>query len=525
VDRANFNQSLGPTSRKLNSSLAHGALNALKWRYAGTLFEVGFRLLVNIVLARLLLPETFGLIGMAILVVGFGRLFGDMGLGVAIIQRPSITQRHIRVAFTASSVMGVLLFSAIWALAPALSGLFMQDALTPVLRVAAISLVFAAASAAPISLLRRELRFRTLATIESCSYIVGYGVVGLLLAVLDYGVWSLVAASIAQMICLATLAMHLTRLPVWPFFCLRDYYDLIRVASAEVLNNVTNFFAENLDFFVIGRWLGASALGLYNRSFFLLDIPVRNFSAALFSVMFPVLSQIEADAPRLGRAFILIVSITALVTIPLFCTMAVVPGVILGGLLGERWKEAAGVLQILCLSGPFMAMIHVFGALSHARGYIFREWGRQAIYLAFMGIALLSMLPYGIEGIALAVALATLTRYLLLAHLSTKLASIHWSQLLLAQVPGCLLGITVSVSVYTASAVGNFFAVSDLMQLLLIIPVFLLSWILSFLIIPASWSGDLYFRVSERFGVQLPCWLQKVITTKIAAKPIETGST
>ena len=138
--------------------------------------------------------------------------------------------------------------------------------------------------------------------------------------------------------CLLILALHITKQPLCPWVGVQEYRDLFRVATAEVLNNVTNYLAENLDFFVLGKWLGASALGLYNRSFYLMDLPVRHFSSALSSVMFPLYSQIQGDIPRLGGVFLRTVSLTAMVIMPVLFAMATVPGIIMGGLLGEQWK-------------------------------------------------------------------------------------------------------------------------------------------------------------------------------------------
>jgi len=114
-------------------NFANRALHALKWQYMGTILRVGFQLMVGIALARLLSPEEFGLVGMALIVIGFGGLVVGVGFGVAIIQRPSVTKEHTKAAFTGSVMMGLALFAVIWFLAPAISRVFMEDALTPVL--------------------------------------------------------------------------------------------------------------------------------------------------------------------------------------------------------------------------------------------------------------------------------------------------------------------------------------------------------------------------------------------------------
>src|SRR6185503_5125056 len=112
-----------------------------------------------------------------------------------------------------------------------------------------------------------------------------------------YGAWSLIVANIVQSVCLLIMAASLGKQSIWPCFGIRENRDLCRVASGEMLNNVVNFTAENLHFFAAGKWLGASALGLFNRSFYLMHLPVMHFSIALWSVMFPLYSKIQDDIP------------------------------------------------------------------------------------------------------------------------------------------------------------------------------------------------------------------------------------
>ena len=340
---------------------------------------------------------------MALIAIGFAKLVGDLGFGAAIIQYPNLTTKHVRAAFTGSFLAGTLLFVILWFLAPAISRLFNYDGLTLMLRVIGLTLIVSGMSVVSVGLLRREFQFRLLTIIETVSYVVGFGVVGVSMAVMGYGAWSLIAANIGQPLCLVLLALPLGNQSICPSLGLREYRDLCRVAAGEMLNNIVNFTAENLHFFVTGKWLGASALGLFNRSFYAMQLPVQHFTVTLWSVTFPLYAKIQGDIPRLGRAFLYTVSITALVTVPVFCGMAAAPEIVIGGLFGQQWKPASRTFQILCVGGPFLAMLRVFGAVSHARGYIFSECGRQVIYFIFLVIALYLLFPFGLEGMALAV--------------------------------------------------------------------------------------------------------------------------
>jgi O-antigen/teichoic acid export membrane protein len=512
-----MNAAVEPPGKTVSESLAQSAFHALAWQYSGAIFQAGLQFTVGITLARLLTPEAFGIVGMALIAIGFAKLVGDMGFAAAIIQYPELTARHVRAAFTGSMLCGTLLFLLLWFLAPAVSRLFNHDALTPMLRVIGLSLIVSGMGVVSVALLRRELQFRLLAVIEIISYAGAFGVVGISMAVLGYGAWSLIVANIVQPICLLALAVPLGKQSIWPSLGVREYRDLYRVASAEMLNNIVNFTAENLHFLVTGKWLGAAGLGLMNRSFYLMHLPVQHFAIALWSVTFPLYAKIQGDIPRLGRAFLHTVSLTALVTIPVFFAMAVAPEVIVGGLLGEQWRPAAATFQILCMGGPFLAMLRVFGAVSHARGYVFSECGRQVIYLAFVAVALWLLFPFGLEGMAVAVTVAVIARYVLLACLSIRLAGVTWRQFLAAQVSGISLGIAVAVPVYITSTAGSVFIKSDVLMLVLIVAVSIVSLFLSFLLFPASWLGDLYPWLVDRFGPRLPQWLYELATAKLPA--------
>jgi lipopolysaccharide exporter len=275
--------------------------------------------------------------------------------------------------------------------------------------------------------------------------------------------------------------------------------------------------AENLSSLVIGRYLGTSSLGLYRRSSELVNLHLSQFSKELSNVMFPIYSTIQGDIARLGRAHLRTISLTAVFTMPVLLAIAAAPGIVLGSLFGEQWKASAGTLQILSLSGPFVAITHVLGALSHAQGCVFSEWRGQAAYLVILGGALSFLLHLGLEGVALAVALATLARYFILAQLSVKLVGSSWKDFLFAHAPGCLLGIAVFIPVFILSCVMGSAKIPDALQLLIIITASMLSLVMGVLLSPASLFQDLYIWIIGHFGTKLPPLLYKFMTSKIAS--------
>jgi hypothetical protein len=164
-----------------------------------------------------------------------------------------------------------------------------------------------------------------------------------------------------------------------------------------------------------------------------------------------------------------------------------------------------------------MAMIRIFGAVSHARGYVFSECGRQVIYLVSIAVALWFLFPFGLEGVALAAVFGMVTRYLFLAQLALELVEVQWRQFFIAQVPGIVLGIAVAVPAYIASTAGSTFIESDVVLLVVVVAVSMVSLLLSFFLFPISWFGDLYPWLFDRFGSSLPQWLHCRVVIRLSA--------
>ena len=189
------------------SSMSHRTLTGMFWLLSGSGVQALLRVAVIVIMARLLAPADFGLVAGALVFIDFVEVFSDMGLGLVIVQRPELTDKHVRTGFTVSALLGLLFAVGIWFAAPTIASVFRMEGMTTILRV--MALVFPVDSLALVAsaLLQREMQFRRLAGISVVGYVVGYGVVGVTLALVGLGVWALVGAYLAQ-----TLVVSLTLL-------------------------------------------------------------------------------------------------------------------------------------------------------------------------------------------------------------------------------------------------------------------------------------------------------------------------
>src|SRR5258705_7933698 len=178
--------------------LTHRTVGGMLWLSAGKAAYAGMQLAVLAILARFVSPTDFGVVSAALVVIGFSAIVSQLGLGPAIVQRPELEPRHVRAAFRASLLFGVFIGAALWFGAPAIAGFFRTLDVQPVLRALACVFPLQGLGTVAESLARRDLRFRWLATLDVKAYGVGYGLVGVALALAGFGVWALVAAEIAE---------------------------------------------------------------------------------------------------------------------------------------------------------------------------------------------------------------------------------------------------------------------------------------------------------------------------------------
>jgi PST family polysaccharide transporter len=405
----------------------------------------GLHFAVGIVLARLVSPDDFGLVALAAVIIGLASLISDLGLGPAIIRQRPLTDEHLRVGVTASFLIGLGLASLVVAAAP-LAGRFAHNADLPaVLRAESLLFVLGGLGIPSRALLRRKLAYRTLFLINAGSYLVGYGLVAVALAVLGYGVWSLVVGALAQSFLASLTLLATAGIPVRPLLRRAELRELLGFGAGISLNQVVNYVARNGDNFVVGRWLGTHPLGLYARAYNLMMLPQTYFTLALANVLYPTLCETTGDRGRLARGYLMAVQVSAMVTAPVMVVMLVSAPHLIITLYGDAWIGAALPLQILCAVGLCRSVYHISGAVTQASGRIYAELGRQVIYVVLvLGGAMLGT-RYGIAGVAVGVATALVYMYLAMARLSLQIIGSTWLAFFAAQLPalgvGCVVGL------------------------------------------------------------------------------------
>lgn len=419
----------GRAPRARKGSLTHQTVTGMLWAAGGKGTNSVLSTIVLVILARLLAPADFGTVSAAMVVIGFSSIFSRLGLGPAIVQFPKLERRHLQTAFTVSLWFGALVGAIIWFLAPVAAAFFRNPHVAPVLHALALIFPLKGFSVVAEAVMRRELRFRWLATRAIVSYGIGFGVIGIVLAFMGAGVWALVGAQFAQSLVGTALLLSAVRPSFrwWPEP--QAFRELVRFGGGHTAAKVANYFALQGDYMVVGRWLGAAALGLYERAYVLMTVPASLLGTLLDDVLFPTMARAQGDPRRLTLAYRRGVALIALAILPTSAVLMVLGPEVFRVALGAKWLEAVVPFQIFTAGMLFRTSYKMSDALARATGAVYRRAWRQAVYATLViGGAWIGQ-HWGISGVAVAVTVALVVNFLLMAHLSLGMVNLTWGAL------------------------------------------------------------------------------------------------
>lgn len=401
-------------------------MSGMLWMGGAALLRAVIQIVVLSILARLLTPSEFGVVGAALLVVAFSQLFSRLGVGQIVVQTKHLELRHTQTGFYLATAANLVMAGIVWLLAPWAAEFFGAEDVQPVLRALALLFPIRGVAIVAEAQVRRDLRFRLLATTETTSLALGYAPVGIVAALNGFGVWALVAAQLAQATLQSAMLLLAHSPSLRPFPDRRTVQEFTGLGGGFTAGSVANYAATQGDNVLVGHLLGPADLGLYGRAYQMMAMPANLFGDVLDVVLFPAMARVQDSRRTLGKAYRRGVAAVALVTAPASITLAALGEELVHVLLGPQWEGAVLPFQILAAGTLFRTSYKMSESISRATAAVYRRAWRQTVYAALViGGALIGQ-RWGIAGVASAVLLALAVNYLLMAHLSLKLASLTW---------------------------------------------------------------------------------------------------
>jgi len=380
----------------LKGKTIRGGLARLCAQIANFLIRFGSLL----ILARLLEPKEFGLVGMVTAFTGVLYILRDFGLSSAVIQRTSVTDEQKSMLFWINILIGILLGIVTVAMAPAIAAFYHEPRLLGVTVVVAAGFIFNAAGVQHGALLLRQMRFTALAVINTVGLIVGT-VIAIVGAKAGYGYWALVAMTVTLPV-INTVGVWLTTRWVPGIPRRRSgVRAMLRFGGAMTLNGLIVYVASNFEKILLGRFWGVDALGIYGRAYQLINIPTENLNSVAGEVAFSALSRIKDDPLRLKRYFIKGYSLILTLTLPMTIACALFADDTILVLLGPKWMAAVPVFRFLAPTMLVFAIVNPLGWLMCSLGLVKRNL-KMCLVIAPIMIASYTLgLPYGPKGVAL----------------------------------------------------------------------------------------------------------------------------
>jgi len=456
--------------------------SAVRWASLSQIFRQATQLITILVLARTLAPADFGLVTVALVLVGFLTLFRDMGVGSAVIQRGEASQEWLSTLFWMAMLVGLVVTAGVFLSAPLLAEALREPRLTSVLRALAVAFLLSGFGVVQQAMLERQLRYFAIARVEMLAAFLG-SAVAIAAALGGAGVWSLVGQVLAIAGC--TSALMWTSSPWRPTRLFR--WDAARAGggfgAGLTAFNAANYLARNADYLMIGRVLGSTALGYYALAYRLMLLPMLVVTSVVNRVMFPGLARLRGDNDAMARLYLAGVESIAFAAFPISLGLAAVAHRLIPVALGPGWEQAAPVAVLLSIVGLLQSLGGTVGPVFLAYGEIRRMaiWGFVSTTFVIAGFAI--GLRWGIVGVAgsyVVVSLALLypSFRLALRPMNIGVASIvraAWRSMLVASLMTIFvvaigaaladhLGEPVTLAIQLAAGTVSYFAVSVLLN-------------------------------------------------------------
>lgn len=393
-----------------NQELKERTSKALFYSFLESIVFRTVQFIIGIILARLLFPEHFGLIGMLAIFMAVAQLFINSGFGSALIQKREATMEDACSVFYFNILVGLLMAAILCAAAPWIASFYNQPILTPIIRALSLILVINSFGMIQTTLLTKNIDFKTQTKISLTASILS-GIIGVSLAFLNFGVWSLVAQQVSSSVFrTALLWMFNIWRPAW-VFSFQSLREMFGFGSRLFFSGLLNEIFQNIYLLAIGRLFSAADLGFFTRAKTIEEVPTLTLAGMVGRVTFPVFSAIQDDRPRLKRGMKKALVLLSFFNFPMMIGLAIIARPLVLVLLTDKWTECILYLQLLCLAGLLLPIhsinLNMLQALGRSDLFLRLEivkkiliviniavtW-RWGIASMILGIIVLSMISY-----------------------------------------------------------------------------------------------------------------------------------
>ncbi|MDM0954893.1 lipopolysaccharide biosynthesis protein [Clostridium perfringens] len=381
-------------------ALKKKTLTGLFWTFTEVISNQGIQFLIQIFLARLILPEEFGLIGMITVFIAISNSIIDSGFSNALIREKEVNQNDYSTVFYFNLITAIVIYVILYFSSPMISVFFAQPKLSLILRVLAITIIINAFGIIPRAILTRKINFKAQMIINISSSLVS-GFIAIILAYKGFGIWSLVFRTIIMQFMQALMLSIVNKWRPSLVFSKNSFEKLFGFGWKLLVSGLIDTIYNNLYYMVIGKMYSASDLGYYTNAQKLRDIAATSISTAVQKVSYPVLSCMQNEEEVLKNMYKKIIKSSVYITFPVMFGLAIVARPLILILFGDNWSKSIIYFQILCLAGmlyPLHAInLNILQVKARSDLFLKLEILKKCVSIILIAIAILS--KWGVIGL------------------------------------------------------------------------------------------------------------------------------
>ncbi|MBP9086891.1 MAG: lipopolysaccharide biosynthesis protein [Kofleriaceae bacterium] len=423
----------------------------ISWNLVSALIVNVVRIGVISVLGRTLVKADFGVVAAAVTVNVVIFSVRDLGMGPALVQRPTVTPAHFTTAFAVSILLGAAATLGLLVAAPVIASAYHMPQLTNIVRGLAPLFIIGGLSLVSRAQCQRSLRFRTIALIDTFAFLAG-AAVSITLAISHFGAWALVLGYLVEEL-VGSVAYVVARPPSVSLRVDRaSFRDLMGFGGWQIVSNIAGNLAVNADNVVVGRSIGATGLGYYARAYDLMKFPSQVFTAIVGNVLFPSFSRMQADQARVADGFCRGLLVNALVLLPGSALLIVCAPEVIRILFGPDWDGAVLSFRILTVTMMFRTSQKLAILVVLAAGRVEIVALLNIFYMAFIFCAALVTVRWGIAAVAVSTGCAIIGMTIATAGFAKSVSGVTWAAMGRAHIPGALAAVVVGLTCWPAAA-------------------------------------------------------------------------
>jgi teichuronic acid exporter len=379
----------------LRNQVVGGVAITAVTRYAG----VAIQFVITAILARLLTPQDFGLIAIIMVFINFFNLLSQAGLGPAIVQKKDLSDEHLSTLFYTSIIIGVVFSILFILISPWLSAFYNDERLISLGYFLSLSIFFSTTRTIPEAILQKKLNFFKIGIIAISSSLIS-GVIGIYLAYSGYGVYALVYQNIISSIIHFFAAYFVCNLKLTVVFKKEAVKKVYSYSLNQLGFNFINYFSRNLDNFLIGKYLGSSALGYYDRAYKLMMFPIQYLTFIITPVLHPIFSRYQDNIHIIRNSYLKMLEVMVFISLPMISFLYVLGEDLIVMIFGKQWIVSVPVFKVLCFLSGLQILTSTTGSIFQSLGRTDTLFKTGIMSTASMVTGIVLGLRYGIIGVA-----------------------------------------------------------------------------------------------------------------------------